>query len=170
MKSVLVLSALLGLGVCAAQVGTPMAAVPAVQSEAVAVAPLIAAGPPETIQADSDLSADVIRVDYLKHQGEGSTSVKLLGWGGGDPAVNGLQTHIAFFVSPGEGWRVFTVGDFLDYRVLADSPGRVDLEIDFTGLDEETHDFNTSTRRAILTWTASDDWSVPDTVTLTPAK
>lgn len=170
MKPTLFLSVVLGLGACAAQVGSPLAAVPAAQSEAVAATPLIAAGPPETIQPDPQASADIVRVDYLKHQGEGATSVKLLGWGGGDPAVNGLRTNIAFYVSPGEGWRVFTVGDFLDYRVLADSPGRVDLEIDFTGLDEETHDFNTSTRRAILTWTASDDWSVPDTVTLTPAK
>ena len=90
--------------------------------------------------------------------------------GGGDPAMNGLYTHVAFFDSPAEGWRVFRIGDFLDYRVLSEAPGRVDLEINESTMDEATGNIGSRTRRIIVGWAVATDGSVPATVTVTPAQ
>ena len=46
-------------------------------------------------------------------------SVKMFAMAGGDPAMNGLQTYLAFYADPDEGWVIFRIGDFLDYRILS---------------------------------------------------
>lgn len=133
---------------------------------------LTIAGAPELMQAmpndePSQWAASVTRVDFLEHQDAG-TGVKLFGTAGGDPAMNGLYTHLAFFQDPAEGWRVFRVGDFLDYRVVADSPGRIDLEIRESTMDETSGEIGSRTRFLLITWPHGAD-ARPDRVAVTPA-
>ncbi|MDP1912611.1 hypothetical protein [Brevundimonas sp.] len=171
MKPVTFLAVLLGLAACDAQVESRKAAVPAEQA-APAAAPLTAAGPAATVQPDAgegqQWAAGVVELTQLTHQGD--RTVKLFGTAGGDPAMNGLYTHVAFFDSPAEGWRVFRIGDFLDYRVLSEAPGRVDLEIDESTMDEASGNIGSRTRRVIIGWALATDGSAPATVTVTPAQ
>ena len=171
MKPVTFLFVLLGLTACDAQVESRKAALPA-ESAAPAAAPLTAAGPAAIVQPDADegqqWAASVVELTPLTQQGE--RTVKLFGTAGGDPAMNGLYTHVAFFDSPAEGWRVFRIGDVLDYRVLSESEGRVDLELDESVMDEASGDIGSRKRRVIVGWAVAADGAVPDTVTVTPAQ
>lgn len=174
MKPVTFMAVLLGLTACDAQVETRKEAVPAAEQAAPApvAAPLTAAGPAATIQPDADenqqWAASVVELTPLTRQGD--RTVKLFGTAGGDPAMNGLYVHVAFFDSPAEGWRVFRIGDFLDYRVLSEAAGRVDLEIDESVMDEATGNIGSRKRRLIVGWAVAADGSVPATVTVTPAR
>jgi hypothetical protein len=98
-------------------------------------------------------------------------AVRLFGIGGGDPAMNGLNVYLAF-VSPHDD-RAFLLGDFRDYRVIAASPGRIDLEYDQDFMVEDQP--QTGTFRTIVTWTEtpqepSPNPEYPATVTMTPAQ
>lgn len=174
MKPVTFLVALLGLAACDAQVESRKTALPAEQAAplAPAAAPLTAAGPAAIVRPDAEegnqWAAAVVELTPLTRQGE--RTVKLFGTAGGDPAMNGLDTHVAFFDSPAEGWRVFRLGDFLGYRVLSESPGRVDLELDESVMDEASGNIGSRTRRVIVGWALATDGSVPATVTVTPAR
>jgi len=172
MKPVTFLTALLGLAACDAQVESRKAAIPAEQAAPAPAAPLTAAGPAATVQPDTEegnqWAAAVVELTPLTRQGD--STVKLFGTAGGDPAMNGLYTHVAFFDSPAEGWRVFRIGDFLDYRVLSEAPGRVDLEINESTMDEATGNIGSRTRRVIVGWAVATDGSVPATVIVTPAQ
>lgn len=128
---VVFLAALLGLTACDAQVESRREAVPAAEAPPPPVQsrdPLVANGPAATVQPDADMNtqwaASVVRLDPLDQQG--GATVKLFGTAGGDPAMNGLYTHIAFFKSSAEGWSVFRIDDVLDYEILSEAPGRVD--------------------------------------------
>jgi hypothetical protein len=99
------------------------------------------------------------------------SAVRMFGVGGSDPAMNGLKVYLAF-VSPHDQ-RAFLLGDFRDYRVIAASPGRIDLEYDedFMVGDEAS----SRTQRAIVTWTEtpqepSPNPEYPASVTLSPAQ
>ena len=99
------------------------------------------------------------------------SAVRVFGTGSGDPAMNGLKVYLAF-VSPHDQ-RAFLLGDFLDYRVIAASPGRIDLEYDedFMLADEPRR----RTVRTIVSWTEkaqepSPNPEFPSTVTMSPAK
>jgi hypothetical protein len=99
-------------------------------------------------------------------------AVRVFGMGGGDPAANGLKTYLAF-VSPHDA-RAFLLGDFYDYRVIAASPGRIDLEIDEHVIDD-AGELAQRTRRVIVSWTEtpqepSPNPEYPSTVTMTPAQ
>ena len=170
MKPVTFLAALLGLAACDAQVESRKAAVPTEQ--AAPAAPLTAAGPAATVQPDSEegqqWAAAVVSLDELKAQGD--RTVKLFGTAGGDPAMNGLYSHVAFFDSPAEGWRVFRIGDFLDYRLLSEREGRLDLEVDESTMNEASGDIGSRTRRVIVGWAVATDGAAPATVTVTPAQ
>jgi len=172
MKPVTFLVALLGLTACDAQVESRKAAVPAEQAAPAPAAPLTATGPAEIVQPDTDdnqqQAAAVVELTPLTRQGD--RTVKLFGTAGGDPAMNGLYTHVAFFDSPAEGWRVFRLGDFLDYRVLSEAPGRVDLEIDESTMDAASGEIGSRTHRVIVGWTVATDGAAPATVTVTPAQ
>jgi hypothetical protein len=98
-------------------------------------------------------------------------SVRMYGMGSGDPAMNGLKVYLAF-VSPHDE-RAFLLGDFRDYRVIAASPGRIDMEYDedFMVGDQP----QSRTLRTIVSWTetaqaASPNPEYPATVTMTPAQ
>ena len=135
-------------------------------------APLTPAGASASVQADADenlqWAASVVQIDILAHQGD--VGVKLFGTAGGDPAMNGLYTHVAFFESPAEGWRVFRLGDFLEYRVLSDAPGHVDLEIKESTMNDKTGEIGNQTRRIIVTWSVGTDTAIPASITVTPAR
>ena len=134
---------------------------------------LVAAGDAASIEPDGDSylqwSASVVRVDYLENQGLQPT-VKLFGTAGGDPAMNGLYTHLAVFAGVADGWRVFRIGDFLGYRVLADAPGRVDLEVQESVLNPANDEITSRTRRLIVTWTPAGPDGAPDAISVTPAR
>lgn len=137
-----------------------------------AAAPLVPDGPASTVQADAEpalqWSAGVVRLDPLSRQGD--ATVKLFGTAGGDPAMNGLYTHVAFFRSPAEGWRVFRIGDFLDYRVRSETPGRVDLEVEESIMDPATDRIGPRKRRLIVAWTPGPDAAPPVSISVTPAR
>jgi hypothetical protein len=146
---------------------------PAPAAEAPVQQALVPSGEPQTLMVETTeyatAAASVVKVDFLANQGE-APGVKLFGTAGGDPAANGLYTYIAFYISPGGDWAVFPVGDFIDYRILSDAPGRVDLEITETTIDEATAEMGSAVRRVIINWTAAADEAAPESVTVTPAE
>jgi len=174
MKPVTFLVLLLGLSACDAGVETRKAAVPAAEQAAPppAAAPLAATAPAAIVQPDAEVdlqwAASVVELTPLTRQGD--ATVKLFGTAGGDPAMNGLYTYIAFFDSPAEGWRIFRLGDFLDYRVLSESPGRVDLALTESTMDPASGMIGSRTRQIIVGWSVAADGSVPATVTVAPAE
>jgi hypothetical protein len=150
---------------------TAASAQPSVPAQA-QTAPLIAAGSSamiDLLQEDGvQTAAAVVRVDPLARQGD--HTVKLFGTAGGDPAMNGLYTQIAFFEGADTGWAVFRIGDFLDYRVLSESPGRVDLEVTESVQHGEAGDIGSRTRRLIVGWTPPEYEGAPESITVTPAR
>ena len=159
MKPLLFLTALIGLAACDTGVESRKEAVPPAERPApqAAVAPLAAAGP-----------AAVVRLDELA--GQGPLAAKLFGTAGGDPAMNGLYTHIAFFQDQAQGWRVFRIADVLDYRILSERAGRVDLALRESVMDEASGRIGDRTRRVIVGWPIAADGSAPGEVTVTPAQ
>jgi hypothetical protein len=117
--------------------------------------------------ADENLqwAASVVQLDALRHQG--NLAAKLFGTAGGDPAMNGLYTYLAFYQSPADGWRVFRLGDFLSYRILADAPGRLSLEIHESVMNQRTADIGSRVRRLAVSWTAGRGGEPPATISVT---
>ena len=150
-------------------VETPSQAAPAGPAEASLRA--IANGETFTPEPADDQNlqwaASVVRVDTLQRPGN---TVKLFGLAGGDPAMNGLYTYIAFYQSPADGWRVFRLGDFLDYRILGEGENRVDLEMNYNLMDPNSDNITTDVRRVIVTWTPGPDGAAPETITVTGAE
>ncbi len=95
-------------------------------------------------------SASVVKLDELKRQGD--LGGKLFGTAGGDPAMNGLYTYLAFFDSTPEGWRIFRLGDFLDYRIVAERPGQVTLAVTENYMDERRGEIRSRPRRLVVSW------------------
>jgi hypothetical protein len=123
--------------------------------------------PPETDE-QIQWAASVTRVDTLENQGD--VTVKMFGMAGGDPAMNGLYTEIAFFQNPADGWRVFRIGDFLDYRIVGTSRGRVDLELNESTYSAETGEIGAQTRHVVVTWTFGPEGQTPETITVQAAQ
>jgi hypothetical protein len=126
----------------------------------------------ETIRPDPDenmqWAAAVVQLNPLR--GQGDLDAKLFGAAGGDPAMNGLHTYLAFFESPGDGWRVFRLGDFLTYRVLAEARGRLTLEIRESTMNAGTGAIGSRVRRLRVSWTAGAGGAPPATVNVTAAR
>ena len=143
---------------------------PATQAQA---APLTASGAPvaltvaEGSQTDNGLqwAASVAKSDDIPGE-----SAKLFGVAGGDPAMNGLNTYIAFYQNPADGWAVYQIGDFLDYTVLSHANGRVDLDIHESTYDEASGAIGDRHRKIIVQWTQNADDAAPTAVTVTPAR
>ncbi len=134
--------------------------------------PLVAAnhGVPmkSVIGDDGQVAASVVQIDPLT-QSEGMT-IKLFGVGGGDPAMNGLYTYIAFFRSPAEGWWIYKLGDFLGYKLLGESSGKVDLELTESTFDDATGMIGSRTRRIVVTFTVGPVGDQPVHVRVAPAQ
>jgi hypothetical protein len=127
---------------------------------------------PATLQPEAEddnlqWAASVVRVNELRQQGA-DTSVKLFGVAGGDPAMNGLYTYLAFYIDVGDGWRVFKIGDFLEYRVVAERPGRVLLEINENVINART-EISARRRRLAVTWTPGPDGAPPTSIRVATA-
>jgi len=175
---ILFIAAIAALTACDSGVETRKDATPATETPSPAVEtpaqaePLVAAGPAATVQPSTDdnvqWAASVVELDMLTKQG--GPTVKLFGTAGGDPAMNGLYTDIAFFKSSAEGWTVFRVGDFLDYTVLSESPGRVDLKVEESVMDDATGQIGRRERRLIVAWTPGANEEPPAAITITPAR
>jgi hypothetical protein len=143
----------------------------------IAVAPAaaqpIADAGPVTVQAvdaeaDENLqwAASVVVVNDLAHQGD--LGGKLFGAAGGDPAMNGLNTFLAFFTTQDVGWRIFQIGDFLSYRIVRETPGRILLEVS-ESIMNANGDISARTRRLAVTWTAGPDGTAPTNVRVATA-
>jgi hypothetical protein len=169
LKIAAAIAATLVVSACDAPADGPVQDAPADQRPA--SGPLTPAGPALTLSPDAEPSlqqaAYVVELDVL--EGQGAATVKLFGTGGGDPAMNGLYTYVAFFIDPAEGWRVFRIGDFLDYRVLSSTPGRVEIEVDESVMDAATSEIGARTHRLIVGWAPGADGAAPEAVTITPA-
>ena len=106
----------------------------------------------------------VVQLNEVPNQA--NLGVKLFGLAGGDPAMNGLMTYIGFYAGPGDGWRVFQIGDFLSYRILSATPGRVNLQIQENTINS-AGEIGTRTRRISLRWTPGRGDERPATVSMT---
>jgi len=164
--------AALSLSACDAMPSTKTTATEGLAMPAQA-APLTPSGAPVALaaepvsQGDDGLqwAAGVVRVDPIPGE-----SGKLFGTAGGDPAMNGLYTYIAFYPSPAEGWVVYKIGDFLDYTVLSNANGRVDLDVHESTMDEASSAIGDRHRKIIVQWTQGADDQVPTAVSVTPAQ
>ena len=145
--------------------GLLLAAAPA------AAQPVADSGPatlqPEAQEDNLQWAASVTVVNQLQRQGDDFT-VKLFGVAGGDPAMNGLYTYLAFYLDPGDGWRVFRIGDFLEYRVVSESPGRVLLEINESVMDARSN-ISARRRQLAVTWAPGPDGAPPTAVRVATA-
>lgn len=125
---------------------------------------------PATLSAEEDehlqWSAAVVVFNELRQQGD--FTVKLFGASGGDPAMNGLYTYLAFYHGPGDGWRIFKLGDFLNYRVVSESRGRILLEVNESVMNEQT-EISSRRRRILVNWTPVANDEPPNAVTVATA-
>ena len=127
---------------------------------------------PTIVRPDAEESlqwaASVVRLDPLRRQG---VTAKLFGTAGGDPAMNGLYTYLAFFeLAPGDGWRVFRLGVFLSYRIIAEAPGRLTLEVRESVMDRGTGEIGERVRRLAVGWTPGAGGAPPTLLRVTPAR
>jgi hypothetical protein len=134
-------------------------------SAPISLAPAQPAGPAETAQQRTDAfavdGASVTRVEWIAYIG-----AKLFSTAGGDPAINGLVTYIAFPPdSPDEPWAVYQVGDFEEWKVLDHQPGRVVLQVRVSRIDPSSGNPVTENKKLIVDFTAGP----ARTVTVTPA-
>ena len=140
-------------------------------------APALAQQPvpgPATLQPQTEdyhqYTASVVDPTPLTQQGEGERdlAVHLYGTVGGDPAMNGLYTYIAFWQSPADGYRVFQIGDFNTFKVVNERKGYVLLEITENVIDGEGNIGNRS-RRIAVSWTPPADGTSPTSISVAPA-
>lgn len=145
---------------------------PAPAQPPAAYTPLVAANhgvPMKSVIGDEgQVAASVVQIDPLTKSQD--MDVKLFGVGGGDPAMNGLYTYIAFYRSPAEGWWIYKLGDFLDYKLLAESPGKVDLELTESTYNEATGMIGSRNRRIVVTFTVGPVGDQPVHVRVAPAQ
>ena len=125
----------------------------------------------QTIRPSTDenlqWAASVVQINAIPNQAD--LGVKLFGLAGGDPAMNGLQTYLGFFDNPGDGWVIFQIGDFLDYRILSATRGRINLQVRDNTIDRRG-EIGTRTRRLTVRWTPGRNDAPPATVIMAPTR
>lgn len=132
-------------------------------------APVRPAGPAEPAPLVTDAlfvnAASVSQVAWLP-----DVDAKVYSVVGGDPAINGLYTQIAF---PPEGpdgdWTVFRVGDFESWQVIEQGPGRVVLQVRVSRIDPSSGNPVTEDKKLIVAWTGGPE-QPPAAVTVTPGQ
>jgi hypothetical protein len=127
---------------------------------------------PATVQPEDEnenlqWAASVVVVTDLAHQGD--VDGKLFGAAGGDPAMNGLNTYLAFFISPPDGWRIFPIGDFLSYTLISESRGRLLIEVTESIMNDNSGEIGSRTRRLTVSWTPGPGRAPPASVTVATA-
>ena len=126
----------------------------------------------QTIRPDADndenleYAASVEQVNIVPNQR--GNSVKMFALAGGDPAVNGFQTYLAFYADLDVGWITFRIGDFLGYSILSATPGRINVQVRENYMDGDG--IATRVRRFTLRWTPGPDDAPPAAVTMGPAR
>ena len=145
-----------------AQPGAASAATPPA-----AAAPAQPGGPAEPAQKRDDefatSGAHVTQVEWLPN-----LNVKVFSNAGGDPAINGLMTYLAFPPeSPDESWAVFQVGDFEEWKLTEQAPGKVVLEVRVSRIDPSSGNPVTEDKRLIVNFAGE---GAARTVTVTPAR
>lgn len=130
---------------------------------------LTATGQPVDLVVQSEdrlqTMASVVQLDAFPDQ-----NMKVFGSAGGDPAMNGLYTRLAFFNGVADGWAIYDLGDFASYRVLGVGEGRLELEIIENTLDEATAEIGDRSRRVVVGWVPDPDGLAPSNVTMSPAR
>jgi hypothetical protein len=122
----------------------------------------------QTIRPDTDndenleYAASVAQVNIVPNQP--GNSVKMFALAGGDPAVNGFQTYLAFYADLDVGWITFRIGDFLGYRILSATAGRINVQVRENYMNGDA--IATRVRRFTLRWTPGPDDAPPATVTV----
>jgi hypothetical protein len=130
---------------------------------------------PATLQPESEdyhqYTASVFQRHDLRRQGGGQNdlAVHLYGTSGGDPAMNGLNTYIAFWQSAADGHKVFQIGDFNSYRIVSERRGEVVLQVDENTINN-AGTIGSRTRRIRVSWTPPADGSSPSTIRLSAAR
>ena len=93
-----------------------------------AMRPVVPTGPVQSIPALSATELqEAAAVSQLRSLPE--QSAKVFSISGGDPAVNGLVTYLGLYISSAEGWRVYAIGDFAEWRLTEASKGRLVLTV-----------------------------------------
>jgi hypothetical protein len=135
MRLVFVVAAAAALVACQPK---PAAQAPAAASEApmatVVLTPAgAAAGFADVLKDDAVQSAaNVERVLGLQ-----ANDAKIFTTAGGDPAINGLYTYLAIYLSSADGWAVYQIGDFNDVAVVGERAGEVDLKVSQSTIDDK---------------------------------
>lgn len=123
---ILILSVVLGLAACGEPDAPKVAPPPTPLS--VTKAPAAPAGPGAVVAAVPDdgmqQAASVSQLESLPR-----LNAKVFSVSGGDPALNGLVTYFGLFAGADEGWRVYAIGDFNEWRVVESAPGKVVLAV-----------------------------------------
>jgi hypothetical protein len=126
----------------------------------------------ETVQPDDQnelqYAASVTQTTRISRAG--ANDINLFGVVGGDPAMNGIQTYLAFYQNPADGWQVFRIGDFLNYTVLSQAPGRLVLSVreNFMG-GANNSTIGVRWRRLTISWRPSRDDDAPTSLRVTSA-
>ena len=129
-RAILILSVVFGLAACGepdAPKGRAKVAPPPTPLS-VTKAPAAPAGPGAAVAAVSgdgmQQAASVSQLESLPR-----LNAKVFSVSGGDPALNGLVTYFGLFAGADEGWRVYPIGDFNEWRVVESAPGKVVLAV-----------------------------------------
>lgn len=177
MKPVTFLVALATLAACDTQVETRKEAVPAAEQAATAndpdETPVSAkpSGPARVIAPSNNAGLQgAASVDSVQPLNDHGYSAKLLNLTGGDPAANGNQLYLAFYVGPAEGWTIFLLGDFAGWE-LVEEGGRgliFDTTSDIVGPDGDI--VRGPNQRYIVTYApGGPEATAPESVSITPA-
>lgn len=131
----------------------------------------IGEGGPATVQPDTDeglqYAAGVARVTALRQQGDLSASI--FSTVGGDPAMNGEYIFLSFSNSPHDAAQIFRIGDVVDYRIVAETRGRVLLQLSENVMNA-AGDIGIRSRRVAVTWTAGPEGAPPTSVRVVTAR
>ncbi|WP_332679206.1 hypothetical protein [Brevundimonas sp.] len=176
MKPVTFLAAVLALAACDTQVETRKEAVPAAEQAATAApaeTPVSArpSGPARVIAPSNNAglqgAASVTAVQPLHDHGY---SAKLLNLTGGDPAANGNQLYLAFYVSPAEGWTMFMLGDFASWELVEEGARGLIFDTTSDVVGPEGNIVRGPNQRYIVTYApGGPEATAPDSVSITPA-
>jgi hypothetical protein len=136
MRLVFIIAAAAALVACQPKAKTDAPPTPAAEASlnTVALVPAgEAAGFADLLKDDAvGSAASVERVLGLE-----ANDAKIFTTAGGDPAINGLYTYLAVYLSTAEGWAVYQIGDFNDVKVVGETAGEVSLQVSQSTIDDK---------------------------------
>jgi hypothetical protein len=172
-RPILFLTALLVLSACDSDVEIRKAVVSSAEQPDRAAGPVNArpSGPARSVSPTTSAilqgAASVTAVQPLNDHGY---SAKLLNLVGGDPAANGNQLWLAFFVSPAEGWTMFMIGDFASWELVEEGAQGLIFDITQDVVGDDGNIVRGPTERLIVNYApGGPEATAPATITVTPA-